>query len=155
MLLIVLWFGFAVATLAVSTSVESWENWAKFLLGLIVGLFVVSGGLFAFAWAVSQKVRRQWFELAAEWSKSDSFRTAINDARRELTERLILEMHNEIDRRIDVHDGRDNLEAHRAAMIHVFRNQVANAIGSMGLERDIRELRERLEKLERRRERQA
>lgn len=144
---------------------ESWATFAKFLVGLGVGLLVVSGGLFMIAWSVAQKARSQWLALAGEWSKSDDFRKclsafceqwsksndfrdAINAARKELTDRLIQEMHAEIDKRIATHNSRDNLDAHRAAIGHAIRNMMADIIGKYGFERQIEDLEARVEKLE-------
>ena len=132
-------------------SVESWAAYAKLLIGLGVALMIVSGGVFMLAWGVAQKARAQWFGLAKEWAESDNFRIAVNTTRKDLTERLILEMHNEIDRRIGAHNSRENIEAHRAAMKHVFNGEVMGAIGKYGFERQIRELEAKVEKLEKRR----
>lgn len=128
-------------------SVEAWTQYAKLLLGLGAGLLVLSGGLFMLVWSVAQKARRQWFDLADEWAASESFRAAVTAARKDVVERMVLEMHNDIDHRIQVHNGRENVDAHRAAITHVIRNYMSGTLSAY--EKHIRGLEERIQRLER------
>lgn len=64
--------------------------------------------------AIADIIREEW--------KTDAFEEAVNTARKTLTDKLILETYNEIDRRISMHNARENTEAHRATIIHVIAN---------------------------------
>lgn len=138
--------------------VPNWDTLARVLIPACIGLLTISGGLFLFAWSVAKKARAEWKGLADEWAKSHDFTIAVNTARQPFTDKLILETHNEVDRRVAAHNS--DREAHSAAVKHAARGTEA-AIGvhmaSMRAElqrqvdenrRMVDDLRQRLDRLE-------
>ncbi len=141
----------AVFLLVQLSPVTTWDSYAKLIVAMGVGLLTISGALFWFAWGVAKKARNEWQTLAGDWAKTTDFAKAVNDARQPLTEKLILEIHIEMDRRIGKHD--DSPNAHRQTIRHEMKGS-ESALAALiaahvrDLQRQIDENRQRLDKLD-------